>query len=317
MNKLFSLLCVIPMFFIVLIMISGRAIMKADINEFEEYRLQKTNNYCVDAAIAELLYSDDLDMDYMDLAAIKLDPLKARDMFLTTFALNYDMQPTDYTKDMLSAQYLDLMIVAVYDGYYVFTREGVIDTANNNIKTYQALPSLKHPYVYQDSEGLYSLNLGLKRALRLNGSGVENVELPINQMQALTVINKQLNNVINSELQKSGNGALRNVYIPVEATTVGEANNNVDSISVIAFVNGVKFTTSTTLNAFSIGGSEIHTTRMVACYIRNGKKYYCYTDLVPKEIADPSRIEEWADYVVPSIDDAAELGYYCDLELMK
>lgn len=315
MNKIFSIICIIPMLLTVILMIIGAQVMNADFNKFEEYRLQRVNNYCVDAAIGELMYSDDLDMDYTELTDIKIDPLLARDTFLTVLALNYDMQPTNYTKEMLSAEYLDLMVITTYDGYYLFNRNGAIDTSNNNIKTYQALPSLKQPYTYQTSEGLYALNLGFDTATLLDNTGVRKVKSPLTRMQALTVINKQLNSVINAELQN--NGSLKNVYIPVTATTVGEANNSIDSISVIAFINGVKINTTTKLNAFSIGGAKIDKNRMIACYTRNGKKQYCFTDLIPSSVADPSRIEEWADYVVPTMQDAAELGYYCDLELMK
>ena len=314
MSKLFALLCIIPMFFIMLISIAAQFILKADFNEFEEYRLQKTNNYATDAAIEELLISDDLDQDYINMEKITLDPLKARDIYLTVFALSYDMPNTTDVKEMIAAQYLDLMVVAVYDGYYIFHKDGAVDAGKSHTMNFTALPSLKYPYLYRDEKGLYSLDMSISKCLRLNGTGVTKVDLPISRSQALVEINKNINSVVNSHLS---NVAIKNTYIPVEATTVGTASNPIDGITVLAFINNVDFNTNSMINAFSIGGAKIDVTRMIACYTRDGRKMYCYTDLIPESIANPANIEIWADYVVPTMEDAAKLGYACDLELMR
>lgn len=314
MSKVFSILCIIPLFFLILITFAAHKIMEADFNEFEEYRLQKTNNYATDAAIEELLISDDLDQDYINLKKITLDPLKAYDSYLTVLALSYDMPIDNEVKESLAAQYLDLMVVAVYDGYYVFHKDGAVDAGKDKTTSYTALPTMKYPYLYHGSDGLYSLDMSISKCLKLTGSGITKVDLPISRSQALVEINKTINDVVASNIVGSSQA---NAYIPVEATTIGTAANPVDSITVLAFINGVDFNSSKKLNAFSVGGAKIDVTRMIACYKRDGKKMYCYTDLIPPSIANPANIEEWADYVVPSMEDAAKLGYSCDLELMR
>lgn len=319
MNKFFSILLIIPLFFILIVYFAGSAIMKADFQEFEEYRLQKTNNYATDAAVAEMLYTDNLDQDYSDMSKVSLNPNVARDTYLNVLALTYDIPTTAASLDSLSAQYLDLMVICVYDGYYIVSNDGTLHEDIDKLE-YTAIPTIKYPYVYSDptKDGLYSLNLGGEKALYLSPKGLDEVPSPISKSKTLSIINQTINKEINNRLMsKVQNGLIKPINIPVTATTVGSVNNNIENVSVLAFLNGVNFTTPTELSAFSIGGTKIDATRMVACYRRNGKKYYCYTDLIPSTIAKPGAIRQWADHVVTSIEEAASLGYYCDYEMMS
>lgn len=289
--------------------------MSADYNEFEEYRLQKTNNYATDAAIDEMLYSDNLDQDYSDMSKVTLDPMRARDTYLEVLALTYDIPTTDKSLDDLSAQCLDLMIVCAYDGYYIISNDPTVDE-ETSVKTYVALPNIKYPYVYEDpaSSNLYALNLGFEKAYKLNTSGMEEIPTPVSKAKTLTIVNKLISNELNSRLNAKIDGGLsKSVNIPVLST---DSNNNIQNVSVISFLNGVKFTTVKELSAFSIGGAKIEPTRMVACYTRKGKKMYSYVDLIPSSVARKDKIREWADKVVTSMEEAASLGYACDYELM-
>ena len=319
MSKFFSLLLIIPLFFLLIVFFAGSTIMKADFQEFEEYRLQKTNNYATDAAVEEMLYADNLDQDYSDMSKVTLNPELARDTYLRVLASTYDIPMTKESLDSLSAQYMDLMIVCVYDGYYIISNEPTIDESTGHTE-YTAIPSIKYPYYYSDprDSGVYSLDLGFEKALYLSPTGLQEVDTPLSKNKTLSVINQLINKEINSRLMyKVQNGLIKAIDIPVTATTVGSVNNNIENVSVISFLNGVNFTTQHELNAFSIGGAKIDKTRMVACYRRNGKKYYAYTDLIPSSVAVPDNIRTWADYVVTSIEEAAEMGYYCDYELMS
>lgn len=316
MSKFFSLFLVIPLFFLLIIFFAGSAIMQADYNEFEEYRLQKTNNYATDAAIDEMLYSDNLDQDYSDMSKVTLDPMRARDTYLKVLALTYDVPSTKESLDSLSAQCLDLMIVCVYDGYYIISNDATYHE-DIGVNTYTALPTIKYPYVYNDptSSKLYAVNLGFEKAYELDSSGMREVPTPLTKTQTLTLINKLISDEMGSRLNAKISGGLsKSVSIPVLST---DSNNNIENVSVISFLNGVKFTTVKEMSAFSIGGAKIESTRMVACYMRNGKKMYCYTDLIPSSVAQPGNIRQWAEHVVTSMEEAAALGYSCDYELMS
>ena len=294
MQRLFSVLLVIPLFFLIIVYFAGWAIMEADFNEFEEYRLQRTNNYATDAAVEELLYSDDLDQDHADLKEMKLNPLIARDTFLKVLSLSYDIPPTSESIDGLAAQYLELMVVAVYDGYYVFSNEAVhhfVNGVDTGSPTYACEPTIKLPYKYVkpdsdttdkiDDSAIYTYNFGFDDAVCLSNDTLSVVPLPISRDKALSNINQLINLEINSRLEKKmEHGLVKAVNIPVEATTVGSANNNISSVSVLAFIDGIDFTTSKELSSFSLGGAKIYENRMVACYIRDNCKYYCYVDLI-------------------------------------
>lgn len=315
MSKFFSLFLIMPLFFVIIVFFAGNAIMKADYNEFEEYRLQKTNNYATDAAVDEMLYSDNLDQDYSDMSKVTLDPMRARDTYLKVLALTYDIPSTKESLESLSAQCLDLMIVCAYDGYYVISNDATLNE-DIDVNTYTALSTTKLPYSYYDptADKYYSITLGSDKAYSLSTSGLSEVKTPLTKSQTLTVVNKLVNNEIASRLNAKVSGGLsKAVNIPVLSTA---NNNNIENVSVISFLNGVKFTTIKELSAFSVGGTKVEATRMVACYRRNGKKMYCYTDLIPRSVAKQENIRTWAEHVVTSIEEAAAFGYSCDYELM-
>ena len=57
----------------------------------------------------------------------------------------------------------------------------------------------------------------------------------------------------------------------------------------------------------------------MACYRIGGKKYYCYVDLIDAhEHFDKGIVgndpHTWADYLVNTFDEAAALGYSCDVD---
>lgn len=324
MSKFFSAILLIPLFFLILIYFIGAAIMRADFNEFEEYRLQKVNNYATDAAVDELLYSDDLKQDYKDISKVTVDPLRARDMYLRILASNYDIPTTRDNLENLSAQYLDLMVVVGYDGYYILTNDATAELSNGvTTDTYKVESSMKFPYVYRDAnDKLYSYDLGFEKALLLGSRSIDSVDCPISKSKGLSLINQTINQEVNNRLAvKVDGGLLKSINIPVEATSIGKVSNNIESISVLSFLNGVNFNTSKEMTAFSLGGAKVEPVRQVACYKRrdtsgNYKKFYCYVDLIPSTVANPARIESWADYVVNSMEEAAAKGYSCDYELM-
>ena len=317
MNRFFSVLLAVPLFFVLVCFVGAHLVLRAEYNEFEEYRLEVTNNYCTDAAVGEILSSDDLDQDYTTGDKVTVNPDIARDTYLSVLALSYDQAITRESLKMLSSQYLDLMVVVGYDGYYVYENTGYVDKDDYDGKKYDPKATPKLPFTYVDGVGtMYTFDLGFEEALMLKDNGIERVPLPINKSQALTILNTRINDEINYRL---GNRSLGMVNIPIETTTVGTVNNNIEDVSVIALINNVNLTTSHRINAFSIGGARINQTRMVACYKRGGKPYYCYVDLIPDSVPGINKAKpyEWADHVVTSIDEAASLGYSPDIEFLE
>ena len=207
MNKVFSLLLIIPSLILLILYFAGYAIIEADYNEFEEYRLEKVNNYAVDAALQEMTYGDDLDQDYIDVNKVTVYPNTARDTFLSMLALAYNLPITQENLRALSAQYLDLFIVVAYDGYYVYTNDGI--QVPNLPLDYSSYTGIKHPYSYTDEDGnSYALDMRNEIAYQLTDTGVRglgkgfsgtSVPLP-NRSQVLTIINSQLNREINKRL---------------------------------------------------------------------------------------------------------------------
>ena len=338
MNKGFSLLLIIPGLLSLFMTFVSLALADSDYTEFEEYRLERTNNYATDAALQEVLEGDDLEQDYLDTDRVIVDPDIARDTYLSLLALNYDIPITQDSLKALSAEYLDVFIVTAYDGYYVYNRDGVAvvnDTNDTILKDYTSYTFTKLPYVYNvvdsttgDIKESYSFDMDFKLAYKLCADHVEKVNLEedsigLTKEKGYSLINQIINKEINTRLELSlMNGSLGTVMIPEAATKVGMVNNAVEGISVLAFVDNVNFTTARRLNAFSIGGSKVRPTRMIACYTRDGKRYYAYVDELKRADIRPNNfdidnVNKWAEYVVTSMEEAARLGYYYDVALME
>ena len=86
-----------------------------------------------------------------------------------------------------------------------------------------------------------------------------------------------------------------------------------------AEIAGVDLLRGKKVVAFGIGGAMATVARPVSAYQRRGAdgqwvKYYCYSDLLPKDISgDRSVIEE----VFMKIEDAAKAGYHYDMIYMN
>ncbi|MNW17059.1 hypothetical protein D3C71_2161110 [compost metagenome] len=75
-------------------------------------------------------------------------------------------------------------------------------------------------------------------------------------------------------------------------------------------VQGVNVTTSRQISGFSVSGTKIAGARMVIGYKRGDVPFYAYADKVDEGTVT---VED----LFTSIDEAAEAGYFMDLEVMK
>lgn len=336
MNKVIGILLIIPCIFLIFMYMASYSILDADYNEFEEYRLEKINNYATDAAVQELLLADDLDQNYENTDMVTINPDMARDAFLSVLAISYDMNITQDLMKTLSAQYLDMFIVCAYDGYYVYTKDGLSRAGSDKVD-YSSYSYIKYPYVYEHKDAAgnidarYAFSMDYDHIMyKLTEHGIDaidpdDVTVDFSKEQALSIINTTINREVNHRLEEmAANGSLGSVMIPAAATKVGTVNNNIENVSVLAFVNNINFTTSKRLNSFSLGGAKIKEVRQIACYVRGGKKYYAFVDKVPEVYngyyyprKDLNDINSWAIHVVNTQEEAARLGYTYDMEFME
>ncbi|MDB7911884.1 hypothetical protein PND79_13175 [Flavonifractor plautii] len=98
------------------------------------------------------------------------------------------------------------------------------------------------------------------------------------------------------------------IYIPSDLTTFKQVNP-ITGPTVISFIDGWDFKSGHAISAFSVGGAQLETARMVAGYEGINSdgtttKLYAYADLLPEgtHIVD----------MFTSVEEAARNGYYYD-----
>ncbi len=89
MSKVFSLLMIIPIWFIAMLYLATITFYRVESQSIEDWRIKTVVNYCTDSAIEELLEASDLGMDYADWGKFHADPDLALKDFVDTFLLSY------------------------------------------------------------------------------------------------------------------------------------------------------------------------------------------------------------------------------------
>ena len=315
MSKLFSILLLLPLWFLAMIYLCGFVFFRNEIQALDDWRIKQVVNSCTDSAIEELLEASDLGMDYADWGNFNADPDLALDDFVNTFLLNYNLPLTDTNREMVKVNYIQTFCVAAYDGYYVYDHRKTADDGGLEL-----VGSPKIPYLYKDTskEGryvTYALNMGYDKVYKLTDATITRVKNPLSQAETMRVINNRISDDLRERADRAyDNGWLQTVYVPSDLTTIS-STNPIQSPTVLAFLDKVDIDSVVEVNAFGIGGSRARVARPVSAYRRQNPntgewiKYYSYSDLLPEGINDDqSLIEE----VYMSPEEAAENGYHHD-----
>lgn len=125
-------------------------------------------------------------------------------------------------------------------------------------------------------------------------------------------IYRQINSIVSDALmyqfQETTGRSGEFIYIPSDLTTFKQVNP-IAGPTVISFIDGWDFKSGHAISAFSVGGAQLETARMVAGYEGINSdgtttKLYAYADLLPEgtHIID----------MFTSVEEAAKNGYYYD-----
>lgn len=318
MSKVFSLLMIIPIWFIAMLYLATITFYRVESQSIEDWRIKTVVNYCTDSAIEELLEASDLGMDYADWGKFHADPDLALKDFVDTFLLSYRLPLNNENREMIKTNYIQAFCVAGYDGYYVY------DHRNAENGGYTLVGSPKIPYLYADTTKpgryvTYALNMGNQRCYKLTDATITQAPSPVSDSECMKIINTRISDDLMERVDRAyTNGWLQSVYIPTSMTALTRTNP-VQSPTVMAFMDNIDLDTMYKVQAFGIGGSRAKVARPVSAYIRedaNGNmvEYYSYTDLLPDGINnDQAFIKE----VFMSPEDAAEAGYHHDTLYMN
>lgn len=308
---------------------------KKDILEFERLKLSYAVDYATDAAILNLLLSQDLDMDYTDKGYISADPDMALEAFVDTFLFNYGVATDDTNREHVKMNFMPVFVVAMFDGYYMGTQK-LVENRNNypegsiNDGNWALQFSPKLPYTYVSGGASYALNTGGDYSFKMSGNILsKQYGLPPG-LTSKDNIRREITRIICADISyqidkvnETNPNWANTFYIPGDLTTLSNVNP-IDGPSVLAVVQNVDFATSRKIGAFSVGGAKIKATRMIAGYTRDSQKRYCYADKLPSpdpvtgKPRDPDTGELLdVENIYYTMKEAAKDGYSFDIKYMQ
>jgi hypothetical protein len=320
MSRVFSVILLIPLYFLCMALLLFNLTLNTEVESLEKFKLSRAINYATDAAANEMLSVGHLAMDYTDKNRMTLDPRVALETFCDVFAINYDLPNGSIMREYLQTMYLPLFAVAVYDGYYVYERYpsfrlNPAATTDANNKGLISTPKL--PYSYRTASGsYYALNLGLQNAIKFNNGALSKVFVSDAGLTNRNEVKRQINIRVSDDLMWRMDmlyetGIKNTIYIPYNMTSIYNTNS-IEGPTVFAYINDFNINTRYRLEEFAIGGTEVEEKRMVAAYMIGGKKLYSYADLLPGGF-DLNTIEN----MYASTIEAAIAGYYHDAAYMS
>jgi hypothetical protein len=318
MNRVFSLLMVIPIYFLITWFLLFSITLNNEVMSLEQFKLVKALNYATDAATNEMIGGGHLGMDYSDVNRMTVDPGVALDTFCDVFALSYDLPMGMVTREYIQNMYLPIFVVAGYDGYYVFERHPSFEpyVEGNNLGL---ISTPKLPYSYRDTAGnYYALNLSWKNAIRFHEGALSRVNLSeVSPTLSINDVKMHINNRVSDDLmwrvdKLYEQGIISTFYIPYKMATVYNTNA-IEGPTVFAYINEFNINTRYKLDEFSVGGTEVEEQRMIAAYVDGSLgRLYAFADLLPASF-ELSKIENM--YATPM--EAAKAGYYHDVRYMN
>lgn len=273
---------------------------KAVYKVLQERRAEYAVNFAADAAVDSIVgNSTDLGLDYSTGDSIAAGPNVALETFLQVFCKNYGFALTEESYAVIKNDYLPMFMVAVYDGYYIAEQHQISQAGGHDL-----VFSLKQPYLYEDTTGIYGLNLGGLDAKKFKSSVIQKVDAPISQEHQSVVINTLVSDTIVETVCRHKEGQLQTAfYLPSSATSIVNTNP-IKGVTVMAYVEGIDVGYGRSSDVFGIGGARVTKATYCIAYVRNGQKLYTYEHLVP------TGVTKEATFTSPQ--EAAAAGYYFD-----
>ena len=260
MSRVTHLVHWIPLLYMCLFLVYWIKIYTNEIIEFDEFVLEKQVNYAADAAVEELLLTGHTSQDYNKGEFLVVEPELAVNEFTSIIAEDFNMLPTDQTKEFIKQKYIKSLIVCAWDGIYAYWYQ-----PKNSTNELGFVGTPKIPYFYTDKNGRqYCLNLGFEKSYSDNGLSSSyalnayNVTVPaIPKSVQLTAINNQVAEILNYTLMQAYGGSTKRSYeIPAMASDVSGAQP-VDKITVLGVVEGQASVGTSSILAECIGGAQI------------------------------------------------------------
>lgn len=323
-SSIFNVFAVLMMCGLLVVFYNVDRVMQLD---FDTIRLEKAVDYAAEGAFISTLDVDDIDVEYLDLGGVKLNPGNSMDIFTELICLNYNMSISDANKAHIES-FIPSAVLAGTDGYYIANMSRVYNnpevgsdgTIENRYKW-----SIKKPYVIQrEGENIaYSVDM-----LNNNWNSVEILgdtakisygdkleEIGVTREDIKIAINTQISRDMLyhiKELNKHKEEWDYKFYLPITQTKTGV--NPIEKPSLLVFLQGTDFASIEKLDSAAVSGLSTERKRFVLSFSEGGKKWYCFEGQLPPEKQGN------VTGIYSTIEEAARAGYmpyYTYLQLPK
>lgn len=327
----------IPISFVVIVygffMMCTYIYARQDVSYLEKVYIEEITNYATDAAADILRDSSHLSADYMDFMNVTYDPDRAVQTFGEVFLMNLGIQFTDDTYSSVLSEYVPAIIVAGWDGYFIYRAATTPASFSNNGETmYVGSPKL--PYTMKVGDDTVIVNMSRIAASEMPYTVAE-LDSSTGQYTykqydgfaknpalgdlhgytyAIDAINQTLaesmNKVVDDlnkdfDLNPTGRYSLSFNLPGLLGQSSNESTTLITAPTVLAYVDGSKISTFSDIAVLSIGGAEVDFNEPLGGFMYGGEKYYAKYSIIEGMSPIPDVIETFT-----SAYDAARLGYY-------
>ena len=304
------------------------------IYEFNQRQQDIQVNYAVDAASWMMLYeTPDIDIDYSNLNDIKVSPQIALETYEGIMVRGFGWTDDTFTRTSFETTYMPFLIVAAYDGYYIYgvtqevdshtLHEGlVVDSIiypkqwtpkipyaeftdnNKNINIYHLGGNSYTMYSYDKDEYIYNILYSDKGGEPTNAS-TDNIK---------SFVSKALTDACQKCLV-AAKASVPDEQIVIPASfSQWSSNRPIEYPTVLTYLDVSSENVQYNHVSFAIGGSRIEDNDYYIGYTYNGTKTYTHAEF--RDVME-NTYGVTVERIFTSAIDAAQSGYYYDLRMIR
>jgi hypothetical protein len=284
--------------------------------EFEEERYNYAVDQATEAMFRTTIQSDDLGLDYTDIAYVTINSSEALEIFDRVICANYNLASSEENFSDINDS-IACVILAGYGGYYIGRYEESDTISDGNPRdSYELKFSVRYPYFsYNGTNSIapvsgetttvyaidaykytyYSMGTTSEKSdtdptLKLSG---HTLPAGVSESSLASAINSQIKAAIDSELKNSYNVTISDLsnyrfYFPDETTVTGVNPFSVPGIIMVMQPSKFSNTVNSKVSTMSVSGFKVVTPTKVIAFTDTltGRAYYCYESQLRDEEKD-------------------------------
>ena len=303
--------------------------------EFNQRQYDIQINYATDAAAWMMLHDTaDIDIDYADLASIRVDPNVALQTYEAMMVRGFGWSDDTENREAFEDLYMPFFVVAAYDGYYIYSvirqdinsnYAGISHAVNQTVYPKTWTPKIPYAEFSADNKYINIYNLGAKDYKRYSyDSGLYQFGIVYSDLGGAatnaksTDMKQYISNTLTEVCQKclvmaKGEVADEQIIIPADFSE-WSSNRPVEYPTVLTYLDISSSKKMYEHQSFAVGGSRIENTTYYIGYVAGDgiKKYTLATNRDIIEGVDGYEIKQ----VFTSDREAAKAGYYYDMRFI-